>query len=106
MKLTSSQLPALLAELPDWRHEPARGGTLTREFVFRDFVQAFGFMAQVALVAERGNHHPEWSNVYNRVRVTLTTHDVDGLSMKDIELARTMNQMAAALAPQAAPRSE
>jgi len=106
MKLTPSQLPALLAELPDWRHEPARGGTLTREFVFRDFVQAFGFMAQVALVAERSNHHPEWFNVYNRVRVTLTTHDVDGLSMKDIELARTMNQVAAALAQQPSPRPE
>ena len=73
--------------LPLWRLDHARGGSITRDFVFTDFVQAFGFMTQVALLAERGNHHPEWSNVYKRVSITLTTHDVQGLSMRDIDLA-------------------
>jgi 4a-hydroxytetrahydrobiopterin dehydratase len=73
MKLTDAQLPPLLAQLPAWRMSPERGGTLAREFVFHDFAQAWGFMSQVAVVAEKRNHHPEWSNVYNRVAVTLTT---------------------------------
>ena len=97
MKLAEPQLSAALATLPDWRFEAQRGGVIEREFRFRDFVQAFGFMAQVALLAERANHHPEWFNVYNRVRVTLTTHDDGGLSMKDVELARQMDALAAAL---------
>jgi len=101
MKLTDAQLPPLLAQLPAWRMRPERGGMLTREFVFHDFAQAWGFMSQVAVVAEKRNHHPEWSNVYNRVAVTLTTHDVDGLSMNDIALAGFMDQVAGALARQA-----
>ena len=64
--------------------------------MFIDFAQAFGFMAQVAIHAEKRNHHPEWSNVYNRVHVTLTTHDVNGLSMNDIELAGLMDRIAGA----------
>jgi 4a-hydroxytetrahydrobiopterin dehydratase len=100
-KLTSAQLQPLLAQLPTWRMSPERGGTISREFVFRDFAQAMGFMCQVALVAEKRNHHPEWSNVYNRVVVTLTTHDAQGLSMNDVELARFMDQVAVALAQQA-----
>ena len=87
--------------LPASTKTAKRGGTLTREFVFHDFAQAFGFMSQVALFAEKRDHHPEWSNVYNRVAVTLTTHDVEGLSMKDFELARFMDQVAATLAIQA-----
>lgn len=101
MKLTPTDARALLQTLPDWRFDAARGGLIVREFTFRDFAQAFGFMSQIALVAERRNHHPEWFNVYNRVQVTLTTHDAGGLSMKDIELARTMDRVAAALAQQA-----
>lgn len=100
MRLTAAQLPALLALLPDWQMSPERGGTISREFVFHDFAQAMGFMCQVAVVAEKRNHHPEWSNVYDRVAVTLTTHDVDGLSMNDIDLARFMDQVADALARQ------
>ena len=96
MKLTPEQLAAQLPTLAEWAHGAERGGVLTREFQFKDFVQAFGFMAQVALHAERMNHHPEWFNVYNRVNVTLTTHDVDGLSAKDIEMATLMNRIAAA----------
>ena len=101
MKLTSTQLTPLLAALPGWRFDVQRGGLIERDYVFRDFAQAFGFMAQIAVIAESRNHHPEWFNVYNRVQVTLTTHDAEGLTMKDIELARTMDRVAAALAQQA-----
>jgi 4a-hydroxytetrahydrobiopterin dehydratase len=71
-------------------------GKLYKEFKFRDFVQAFGFMTQAALVAERSNHHPEWFNVYNTVRVELVTHDVKGISERDFALARAMEAIAAA----------
>lgn len=64
---------------------------ITRTFRFSNFIEAFGWMTQMALVAEKMNHHPEWSNVYNRVEVTLTTHDVDGLSDLDVKLARRMS---------------
>ena len=100
MKLTEQELAPLLAQLPAWQRSAERGGLISRRFVFQDFAQAMGFLGQVAVVAERRNHHPEWSNVYNRVEVTLTTHDVEGLSMKDVELARYMDQVAAALAGQ------
>src|SRR3546814_1687853 len=65
---------ALLARFPDWAHEPERDA-ITRRFWFRDFAQAFGFMASVAIIAEKMDHHLEWSNVYNRVDILLTTHD-------------------------------
>lgn len=100
MTLTDAQLAPLLAQLPAWRMSAERGGTLSRSFAFHDFAQAWGFMSQVAVVADKRNHHPEWSNVYNKVEVTLTTHDVDGLSMNDIDLARFMDQVAGALAQQ------
>jgi len=77
----------LLAPLAQWRHDERRGA-IHREFVFTDFTQAFAFMTQLALIAEKSNHHPEWCNVYNRVDITLTTHDVGGLSQRDIDLAR------------------
>jgi 4a-hydroxytetrahydrobiopterin dehydratase len=82
----------LLRASPLWSYSPERGGTISRQFTFADFTEAFAFMSQVALWAERRNHHPEWTNVYNRVSVTLTTHDVDGLSMNDIEMARLMDR--------------
>ena len=75
MKLNATQLQPLLADLPQWTHHDERGGILKREFVFHDFAQAFGFMGQIAVHAEKRNHHPEWFNVYNRVAVTLTTHE-------------------------------
>ena len=101
MKLTAQDIETLLAELPHWAYQPERGGLLKREFQFRDFAQAFGFMSQVALHAERANHHPEWFNVYHRVSVTLTTHDAGGVTNQDIEMARLMDRIASALATQA-----
>jgi 4a-hydroxytetrahydrobiopterin dehydratase len=97
LKLDEAQVRAELATLPEWTHRAERGGLITREFRFADFTQAFGFMAQVALMAEKHNHHPEWFNVYNRVSVVMTTHDVQGLSMKDMDMARFMDRCAAAL---------
>lgn len=91
-RLEASEAHALLSGSPEWRYDGARGGTITREFVFANFVQAFGFMAEVALLAEKCGHHPEWSNVYARVTIVLTTHDANGLSMKDIELARLIDE--------------
>ena len=99
MKLTSTQLTPLLAALPGWRFDVQRGGLIERDYVFRDFAQAFGFMAQVAVIAESRNHHPEWFNVYNRVQVTLTTHDAGGLTERDVTLARIADGLARQLLP-------
>ena len=96
-KLDAAALRALPQTLPAWRFDANRGGTITRTFEFADFVSAFGFMTQIALEAEKRNHHPEWSNVYNRVVITLTTHDAGGLSTRDIELARVADVIHAVL---------
>lgn len=90
-RLESDALVSLSTTLPDWTHDTQRGA-IAREFVFADFSQAFAFMTQVALVAEKRDHHPEWSNVYNKVAVTLTTHDAGGLTRRDIDLARYMDE--------------
>ncbi len=90
-KLTESELSDALADLSGWVIE---AGKLHREYTFPSFVEAFAFMASVALVAERLNHHPEWWNVYNRVVVDLTTHDAGGLTSLDTALARRMNELA------------
>ena len=92
-KLTASDRSRLLATLPGWQHDGQRDA-ITREFVFADFNQAFGFMTQIALLADKRDHHPEWSNVYNRVSITLTTHDADGLTQNDIDLARFADEAA------------
>ena len=91
--LTTSQVEAALRELTHWALD-ADGKGIVRELHFADFVAAFGFMTQVALRAEAMNHHPEWRNVYNRVTVRLTTHDVDGLSELDLTLARFIDSRA------------
>jgi 4a-hydroxytetrahydrobiopterin dehydratase len=96
-RLDEAQLRTQLSNLPDWSHRAERGGLIARDFRFADFNQAFGFMTQVALMAEKMDHHPEWSNVYNRVSVVLTTHDAQGLTQKDIALARFMDRCATAL---------
>ncbi len=90
-RLGSSDIAVRLAGLPAWTLED---GKLHRVFRFADFNAAFGFMTRVALVAETLNHHPEWSNVYDRVAVHLTTHDVAGLSELDFELAAKMDELA------------
>ena len=88
-RLTDDERRAALAELPDWTPR-GDGLAIARSFRFRDFSEAFAFMTRVALLAERADHHPEWSNVYNRVEITLTTHDAGGLSQRDVEMARTI----------------
>ncbi|MYM30705.1 4a-hydroxytetrahydrobiopterin dehydratase [Duganella sp. CY15W] len=85
-KLELSQLPVRLVTVPAW----AIAGdslSISREFVFADFVEAFAFMSAVALQSEKRNHHPEWSNVYNKVRITWTTHDASGLTQNDFDMA-------------------
>jgi len=91
-KLDDAARAALLARFPDWTHEPVRDA-ITRQFRFADFAQAFGFMASVAIIAEKMDHHPEWSNVYNRVDILLTTHDADGLSERDAKLAEAIEAL-------------
>jgi len=81
-----------LDALPDWDYDEARDA-ITREVMFADFAEAFGFMARVALVAEKMDHHPEWTNVWNRVHILLTTHDAGGLSHRDLELAGAIDAM-------------
>jgi len=94
-KLTGGQRAAALEGLPDWA-EVAGRDAISRTLTFADFNEAFGFMARVAAYAERADHHPEWSNVYNRVEVTLSTHDAGGLSERDIKLAQFIDRIAPA----------
>jgi 4a-hydroxytetrahydrobiopterin dehydratase len=90
-KLSDDDLRARLGQHPHWT---LVAGKLHRDFKFEDFVTAFGFMASCALVAEKLNHHPEWSNVWNKVVVDLTTHDAGGISALDFELAAAMDKLA------------
>jgi 4a-hydroxytetrahydrobiopterin dehydratase len=92
-KIAAEQVSNLLAALPQWRYQPERGGSITRDWIFIDFSEAFGFMTRVALLAEQHGHHPEWSNVYNRVSITLTTHDAGGLSSRDLDLAQRIDSL-------------
>ena len=96
-KLEPKRADELLAALPGWRCDEARCA-IQRELVFADFAQAFAFMTEVALAAEKHNHHPEWRNVYNKVEITLTTHDAGGLTERDIDLARYVDSAFARLA--------
>jgi 4a-hydroxytetrahydrobiopterin dehydratase len=95
-RLSADVRAAALQELSGWSDVQGRDA-ITRTFTFKDFNEAFGFMCRVALVAEKHDHHPEWRNVYRTVEVTLSTHDAGGLSQRDIELARAMDQIAAQL---------
>lgn len=92
-KLTGAARAAALAELDGWTEAKGRDAIL-KSFRFADFNAAFGFMARVALAAERMDHHPEWFNVYNRVEVTLSTHDAGGVTARDVDLARFMDEAA------------
>lgn len=93
-RLTAEARSAALKDLPDWTELSGREA-IGRTFVFKDFNAAFGFMCRVALVAESRDHHPEWRNVYRTVEVVLSTHDAGGLTVLDIELAKTMDAIAA-----------
>ncbi|MFN3462167.1 MAG: 4a-hydroxytetrahydrobiopterin dehydratase [Oceanibaculum sp.] len=91
-RLTETEIDTALAELAGWRRVEGRSA-IARNFKFADFNQAFGFMARIALMAEKLDHHPEWSNVYNRVEIVLTTHDADGVSERDLKLARFIDSL-------------
>jgi 4a-hydroxytetrahydrobiopterin dehydratase len=86
-KLDPPLVQEALESLPEWTRDGERDA-IRRRYVFADFTQAFAFMTQVAIMAEKRDHHPEWCNVYNRVDVTLTTHDAGGITQRDIDLAR------------------
>jgi 4a-hydroxytetrahydrobiopterin dehydratase len=92
-KLDEEARKALPAQLPGWRMAEGRDA-IQRTFEFKDFNAAFGFMTRAALVAEKMNHHPEWFNVWNRVEVTLSTHDAGGLTELDVRLALAMDRIA------------
>lgn len=89
--LSPTDVDARLAELPGWRRE---GDKLRREFRFADFPTAFAFMTRCAIVAEKMDHHPEWTNVYAKVDVVLWSHDAGGITNRDFELAKAMNAAA------------
>jgi 4a-hydroxytetrahydrobiopterin dehydratase len=92
-RLSTAARDEALATLTGWRLTEGREA-IAKRFVFRDFSEAFGFMTRVALLAETMDHHPEWSNVYKTVEVTLSTHDADGLTELDVKLARAMDRIA------------
>jgi|SRR5450432_2335997 4a-hydroxytetrahydrobiopterin dehydratase len=92
VKLSAAEIATALSELPDWK---LHAGKLHREYEFADFVIAFGFMASAALVAQGMDHHPEWFNVWNKVRVDLATHDAGGVTPLDVKLAHAMEKLAA-----------
>lgn len=90
-KLETKEIEKHLEDkLSSWKIESDK---LMREFMFKDFIEAFGFMSKVALLAQQANHHPEWSNVYNKVRIRLTTHDAGGITQKDLDLALQIDEL-------------
>lgn len=89
-KSTPAEIETALSGLPGWTHD-ARGNALCREIRFADFQETFAFMTRIALAAEKADHHPDWSNVYNRLSIRLTTHEAGGVTKRDIALARTIN---------------
>ena len=94
-KLTGSTRAAAMAKLIGWSEVTGRDA-ISKKFTFKDFNEAFGFMLRAALIAEKLDHHPEWFNVYNKVEVTLSTHDAGGVTERDIKLAAEMNRLAGA----------
>ena len=92
-RLTGKPRSNALASLKKWKEVPGRDA-IRRSLKFADFNQAWGFMARVALAAEKADHHPEWSNVYNKVEIVLSTHDAGGLSAKDVALAKVIDSLA------------
>lgn len=98
LQLNDAERAEALASLPDWRMVEGRDA-ITRSFRFENFGQAWAFMSRVALFAEQMDHHPEWFNVYNRVDITLSTHDAGGLSGRDVRLAHAIDAWARRFAP-------
>ncbi len=94
-KMTPQQIEASLQKLPGWN---VKDDKLHRELKFKNFVQAWGFMTQVAILAEQMDHHPEWRNVYSQVTIDLTTHEAGGISQRDFELARKIDETLADVA--------
>jgi 4a-hydroxytetrahydrobiopterin dehydratase len=91
-KLDDGAVRTAIKDCPDWTLADD-GSAITRSFGFDNFVSAFGFMSKVAILAEKANHHPEWSNVYNKVDIRLTTHDAGGLSQRDFDLAQKIDAL-------------
>lgn len=91
-RLDEAAIAEALAALPDWTRD-ADGSGISRKFKFKTFNEAFGFMTRCALEADKADHHPEWSNVYNRVEIRLTTHDAGGLSQRDFDLAEKIDRI-------------
>jgi len=92
-KLDAAAVASALAAVPEWRRVEGRDA-ISRSFKFKDFSAAWGFMSRVALAAEKLDHHPEWSNVWNRVEVTLSSHDAGGLTARDFKLAAAIDRLA------------
>ncbi len=91
-KLSEAERTSFFKDFPQWSSVEGRDAAKAT-FTFKDFNEAFGFMTRVALKADQTDHHPEWFNVYNRVEITLTTHDADGLSQRDVDLAAFINSV-------------
>nr|WP_298682690.1 4a-hydroxytetrahydrobiopterin dehydratase [uncultured Dongia sp.] len=91
-KLSDAERQSALAKLTEWKAVAGKEA-IQRAFKFKDFIEAWGFMTKVALLAQAQDHHPEWSNVYNRVEITLTTHDCKGLSARDVKLAGDIDKL-------------
>jgi 4a-hydroxytetrahydrobiopterin dehydratase len=93
MRLTDAERAEALADLKGWTYDAA-AGAIRRDFEFRDFSEAFGFMARVALAAEKADHHPDWSNSWNKVGIALATHSEGGVTGRDVALARAIDALA------------
>ena len=91
--LSESEINQTLGQIDGWQHDAGRKA-LVKQFVFGDFVEAFGFMAQVALIVQQADHHPEWSNVYKQVDIALSTHSAGGVTSKDVDLANKIDAIA------------
>lgn len=90
-KLSDEQIKKELPNLPGWN---VTNGKLHKDFIFKDFIEAFGFISKAAIHIEKMNHHPEWFNVYNKIKVDLVTHDAGGITQNDINLAKILNSLA------------
>ncbi|MBX7527458.1 4a-hydroxytetrahydrobiopterin dehydratase [Qipengyuania vesicularis] len=91
-ELTQEERDSWMRALPEWSLA-REGKAIERKFEFSDFAEAFAFMTRIAIIAEKRDHHPEWFNVYNRVEITLTTHDAGGLSLRDVNMAKKIDKL-------------